>query len=61
MLNGSGNGNDNGKIGRFRKIDVLFVVSVIVIGAGAVRGDVAMVMAGSGLLVIPLTQRGDKP
>lgn len=59
MLNGSENGN--GKIGRFRKIDVLFVVSVVVIAAGAVRGDVAMVMAGSGLLVIPITQRGDKP
>jgi hypothetical protein len=59
MLNGKDSGD--GKIGRFRKVDILFVVAVVVIAVGAARGDVAMVMAGSGLIVIPITQRGDKP
>jgi hypothetical protein len=53
--------NNNGsRIWRFRKVDVLFVVGLGLIGYGAYFFRVELVVAGAGIAGIPLTQRGDK-
>ena len=50
----------DGRIWRWRKVDVLFVVGVALILYGTVRGMVEIIVAGAGIAGIPLTQRGDK-
>lgn len=57
MLNGS---NGGGRIWRWKKVDVLFLVGVGLIVYGAALRDVAIIFAGTGVAGIPLTQRGDK-
>jgi hypothetical protein len=62
MLNSNG-----GRIWKWRKVDVLFLVGVGLMIAGAaatVAGNVlgiSLVFAGGGVCGIPFTQRGDKP
>jgi hypothetical protein len=51
--------SNGGRIWRWRKVDVLFLVGIglIIYGAAIVRVEV--IIAGAGIAGIPLTQRGD--
>lgn len=56
MLNGNG-----GRIWKWRKVDVLFLVGLALIFYGAYTFHIELVVAGAGISGIPLTQRADKP
>lgn len=56
MLNGNG-----GRIWKWRKVDVLFLVGLGLIAYGAYTFHIELVVAGAGISGIPLTQRSDKP
>jgi hypothetical protein len=52
--------NNGGRIWRWRKVDILFMVGLALIGYGAYYFRIELVVAGAGIAGIPLTQRGDK-
>jgi hypothetical protein len=56
LLNSNG-----GRIWRWRKVDILFLIGLGLIAYGAYTFHIELVVAGAGISGIPLTQRGDKP
>jgi hypothetical protein len=52
--------SNNGRIWRWRKVDVLFIVGLAMISYGIATHWLELIIAGGGLSGIPLTQRGDK-
>jgi hypothetical protein len=52
--------DNDSRIWRWKKVDILFLVGVGIIVYGTVRRQIEIIVAGGGLSGIPLTQRGDK-
>lgn len=53
--------NNNGsRIWRWKKADILFLVGIGLVIYGAAVRDVALIMAGLGVVGVPIFQRGDK-
>lgn len=51
---------NNGRIGKWRKSDILFLVGIGLIVYGAARLRLDLLVAGAGIAGIPIAQRQDE-